>query len=55
MVYILNVDLDERNNIGIHNFPTWDHLEFQKLVCGYEFFQNWKLSGSNFSKWNIDR
>jgi hypothetical protein len=25
MVYILNVDLDEWNNIGIYDFPTRDH------------------------------
>jgi len=40
MVYILNVDFDESNNIGIHDFS----------MRGYEFFQNSKLSGSNFSK-----
>jgi hypothetical protein len=25
MVYILNVDLDEWNNIGIYDFPSRDH------------------------------
>jgi len=50
MVYILNVDLDEWNNIGIHDFSNQDHLGFRKLVRGYDFFQNSKLSGSNFSK-----
>jgi len=50
MFYIWNVDLDEWNNIGIHDFSSRDHLGFQKLVRGYEFFQNSKLSGSNFSK-----
>jgi hypothetical protein len=51
MVYILNVDLVEWNNIGIHDFPSRYHLGFWKPVRGYEFFQNKKLSASNFSKW----
>jgi len=38
MVYIWNIDLDEWNNIGIHDFFGRDHLGFQKPVCGYEFF-----------------
>jgi len=50
MAYILNVDLDEWNHIGIHDFSSRDHLEFQKLVRVFEFFQNSKLSGSNFIK-----
>jgi len=50
MVYILNVDFDEWNNISIHDFSIRDHLGFQKSMRGYEFFQNSKLSGSNFSK-----
>ena len=55
VVYILNVDLDEWNNIGVHDFPSRDHLRFWKpVVHGYEFFQNSKLSGSNFSKWKVD-
>ena len=29
MVYILNVDFDEWNNIGIHDFCIRDHLGFQ--------------------------
>jgi len=53
MVYILNVDVDEWNNIGIHDFSTRDPLGFQKPVCGYEFFQNSKLSASNLVKWPI--
>ena len=28
MVYILNVDFDEWNNIGIHDFSIRDHLGF---------------------------
>ena len=40
MVYMLNVDLNERNNIGIHDFSSRDHLGFWKPVRGYEFFQN---------------
>ena len=28
MVYILNVDFDEWNNIGIHDFSVRDHLGF---------------------------
>ena len=50
MVYMLNVDFDEWNNIGIHDFSILDHLGFRKSMPGYEFFQNSKLSGSNFSK-----
>ena len=29
MVHILNVDFDEWNNIGIHNFSIRDHLGFR--------------------------
>ena len=29
MVYILNVDIDEWNNIGIHDFSIRDHLGFR--------------------------
>ena len=53
MVYILNIDLDEWSNIGIHDFCSRDHLGFRKPVCGYEFFQNSKLSASNSVKWPI--
>ena len=41
------------NNIGIHDFSSWDYLGLWKLVCGYEFFQNSKLSASNLVKWPI--
>ena len=50
LVYILNVDFDEWNNICMHDFSIRDHLGFQKPMRDYEFFQNSKLSGSNFSK-----
>jgi len=50
MVYILNVDLDEWSNIGIHDFFSRDPLGFRKPVRGYEFFQNSKLSTSNLVK-----
>jgi len=50
MVCILNVDLDEWNNIGIHDFSSRHPLEFWKPVRGYEFFQNSKLSVSNMVK-----
>jgi len=50
MVCILNVDLDEWNNIGIHDFSSSDTLGFRKQVRGYEFFQNSKLSASNLVK-----
>ena len=50
MVRILNVDLDEWNNIGIHDFSSRDPLGFQKAVRGYEFFQNSKFSTSNLVK-----
>jgi len=54
IIYILNVDFDERNNIGIHDFSIRDHLGFRKPMCGYELFQNSKLSGSNFFKRKVD-
>ena len=54
MVYILNVDFDEWNNIGIHDFSVRDHLGFRKPMRGYEFYRNSKLSGSNFSKRKVD-
>jgi hypothetical protein len=54
MVYIWNVDLDECNNIGIHDFFSRDHAGFRKPAFGYEFFKNLKLSGSNFYKWKVD-
>jgi len=50
MVSRLNVDLDVWSNIGIHDFSSRDHLGFRKLVRGYEFFQNSKLSPSNLVK-----
>jgi len=53
MVSILNVDLDEWNNIGIHDFSSRDTLGLRKPVHGYEFFQNSKLSASNLGKWPI--
>ena len=53
MVCILNVDLDEWSNIGIHEFSSRDHLWFRKPVRGYEFFQNSKWSASNMVKWPI--
>ena len=54
IIYILNVDFDEWNNIGIHDFSVRDHLGFRKPMRGYEFYQNSKLSGSNFSKRKVD-
>jgi len=53
MVYILNVDIDEWNNIGIHNFSSRDPLGFWNPMRGYEFLQNSKLSASNLVKWPI--
>jgi len=50
IVSILNLDLDEWNNIGIHDFSSRDPLGFRKQVRGYEFFQNSKLSASNLVK-----
>ena len=50
MVSILNIDLDEWSNVGIHEFSSRDHLGFQKPVRGSEFFQNSKLSASNLVK-----
>jgi hypothetical protein len=54
IVYIWNVDLNEWNNIGIHDFSSRDHPGFQKSAFGYEFFQNLILSGLNFCKWKVD-
>ena len=53
-VYILNVDFDEWNNIGIHDFSIGDHLGFRKSMPGYKLFQNLNLSGSNISKRKVD-
>jgi len=39
MVCILNVDLDEWNNIGFHDFSSRDPLGFGKPVCGYNCFK----------------
>jgi len=50
MVSILNVDLDEWKNIGIHDFSSGDPLGFRKPVHGYEFFQNSKFSASNLAE-----
>jgi hypothetical protein len=50
MSYVLNVDLDEWKNLGIHDFSSWDHLGFQKLACSYQNFKIQNLSGSNFVK-----
>ena len=50
MVCILNVDLDEWNNIGIHDFSNRDTLGLRTPVHGCEFFQNSKLSASNLGK-----
>jgi hypothetical protein len=50
MAYVLNVDLDEWKNLGIHDFSSWDHLGFQKLACSYQNFKIQNLSGSNFVK-----
>jgi len=50
MFCILNVDLDEWNNIGIHDFSSRDHLRFRKPMHGFELFQNSKLSASNLVK-----
>jgi len=50
MVSILNVDHDEWNNIGIHDFSSRDPLGFQKPVRGYKFIQSSKLSASNLVK-----
>ena len=50
IVCMLNVDLDEWSNIGIHDVSSRDHLELRKPMRGYEFFQNSKLSASNLVK-----
>ena len=53
IVCILNVDLDEWNNIGNHDFSSRDPLGLRKPVRSYELFQNSKLSASNLVKWPI--
>ena len=50
IVCILNVDLDELNNIGNHDFSSRDTLGLRKPVRSYELFQNSKLSASNLVK-----
>ena len=39
MVYILNVDFDEWNNIGIHDFSIRDHLGFQNRYMAMNSFK----------------
>ena len=39
MVCILNVNLEECSNIGIHDVCSLDDLGFRKPVRGYEFFK----------------
>jgi hypothetical protein len=49
MIYTILVDLDELIKVGIHDFSSWDHLDFQKLVwcC-----QNLKIQNNKFrSRW----
>ena len=43
MVYILNVDFDEWNNIGINDFSIRDHLGFRNWCVAMNSFkiQNW--------------
>jgi len=50
MVYILNVDIDEWNNIGIHDFSILDHLGFRNRCVAMNSLKISKFSGSNFSK-----
>jgi hypothetical protein len=45
IAYVSNVDLDEWNNLGIHDFSIWDHLGFRKLACNYQNFKIQNLSG----------
>ena len=54
MTYVLNVDLDEWTNLGIHDFSRWDYLGFQKLVSRCQNFKIQNLNGSNFAKWKVD-
>ena len=50
MAYVSNVDLDEWNNLGIHDFPSWHHIGFRKLACSSQNFKIQNLSGPNFIK-----
>jgi hypothetical protein len=54
MAYVSNVDLDEWNNLGIHDFLSWDRLGFRKLACSCQNFKIQNLSGSNFLKWKVN-
>jgi hypothetical protein len=49
MAYVLNVDLDEWTNLGIHDFSSW------KLVLSCENFEIQNLNRSNFVKWKVDQ
>ena len=39
IVYILNVDFDEWNNIGIHDFSIRDHLGFRNRCVAMNSFK----------------
>jgi len=39
MVCILNVDLDEWNNVGIHDFPSRDPLGFENRCVAMNSFK----------------
>jgi len=60
MVCILNVDLDEWNNIGIHDFSSWDPLGSENRCVAMNSFkiqnrvlQTWSNDPFDDFKWNI--
>jgi hypothetical protein len=44
-----------RLNLGIHDFSSWDHLGFQKLVWSRQNLKIQNLNHSNFVKWEVDQ
>jgi len=50
MVYILNVDIDEWNKLGIHDFSCWCCLGCRKLRRCYQNFEIQDSTGANSIK-----
>jgi len=38
MSYVSNVDLDECNNLSIHDISSWSHLGFKKRACSCDHY-----------------
>ena len=54
MVYILNVDFDEWNNIGIHDFSIRDHVGFRNRCVATNSLKIQNLVVQTFSKEKVD-